>query len=91
MISRTAIKEHMEGVIEEIKDIPIVEGSNMQAFKTMIKMTSRLHYVKIHLLKDSIFKSDIEDCKILYDSVKCDEAFINMYRGVLGLEPKEFD
>lgn len=91
MINQKDIREYMEGIMDEVKDIPVVEGSNMQAFKTMVKMTSRLHYVKTYLLDKSISKSDTEDYKILYDSIKSDEAFINIYRGVLGLEPKDFD
>ena len=91
MINQKDIRDYMEGVIAEIKDIPVEAGSHMQSFKTMIKMTSRLHYVKTHLLNEWISKSDTEDYKILYDSIKSDEAFINIYRGVLGLEPKDFD
>lgn len=89
MINQKEIKKYMEGIIDEIKDIPIEDGSNMQAFKTMVKMTSRLHYVKIYLLNKWV--SDTEDYKILYGSIKSDEAFINIYRGILGLEPKDFD
>ncbi len=91
MINQKDIKEYMEGIIDEIKDIPVEAGSNMQSFKTMIKMTSRLHYVKTHLLNKWISNSDTEDYKILYESIKSDEAFINIYRGVIGLEPKYFD
>jgi len=91
MISRKDIREYMDGIIDEVKDVPITEGSNIPAFKNMVKMTSRLHYVKSHLLNEWISKSDTEDYKILYDSIKSDEAFINIYRGVLGLEPKDFD
>lgn len=88
MISQTAIKEYMETVMGELEGIKVEEGSNNQSFKTMIKMTSRLRYVKIHLLDVLITKP--EKYKILYDSMKIDEAQINIYRGILGLAPLDF-
>ena len=91
MISREVLKEYMLTVVDEIENIPVEVGSNKQSFKTMIKQTSRLRYVKHHLVVQLKNNSTAEEYKILYDSMKCDEAFINICRGVLGLEPKDFD
>ena len=77
----------MESIEEEFKDISVEEGSNKQAFKTMVKMTCRIHYIKNHLL--GVLIEHPKKYKILYDSMQSDEVFINTCRGVLGL-PKKF-
>ena len=78
----------MEKVMSEMEDITVEEGSNHQAFKTMIKMTSRLRYVKIHLLGELVEQP--KKYKILNESMKNDEVQINLYRCVLGLTPLIF-
>lgn len=85
MLSQTALREYMGTVMGELEDVEVEEGSNNESFKSMIKMTSRLRYVKIHLLDILINQPD--KYKIIYDSMKNDERQINIYRGVLGLDP----
>ena len=88
MIKQNDMKEYMDGVIDEIQDIAVEDGSNKQAFKTMIKMTSRLRYTKVHLLGDMSHQP--ENYNLLLESIKNDEHLINLYRGVLGLDPLDF-
>lgn len=88
MLNRKELISYMETVISELEDITVEEGSNKQAFKTMIKMTSRLRFVKIHLVNVVINQPD--KYKVLYESVLNDELQINAYRGILGLPPIDF-
>lgn len=85
-MSQTALKDYMEGVLDEIRDIPVEDGSNKQLFKTYLKMTSRLHYVKTHTIE--IVTDNPQQLAIVENSIKADEIQMDIYRNELGLPPK---